>query len=134
MIGGRKIEYYTKRLYNRLENEKNTLTNHVYIYIYIYIYILHLKRGQVKIKYPKLLEVYINLDFVILYIYIYISNFFSTDQLFIITNNAFFIKCIDTLLIYITILYLLKFFSTGQLLIFTNNVFYFIFILFYFSL
>ena len=36
MIGGRKIEYYTKRLYNRLENEKNTLTNHVYIYIYIY--------------------------------------------------------------------------------------------------
>ena len=35
MIGGRKIEYYTKRLYNRLENEKNTLTNHVYIYIYI---------------------------------------------------------------------------------------------------
>ena len=36
MIGGRKIEYYTKRLYNSLENEKNTLTNHVYIYIYIH--------------------------------------------------------------------------------------------------
>ena len=26
MIGGRKIEDYTKKLYNRLENEKNTLT------------------------------------------------------------------------------------------------------------
>ena len=84
MIGGRKIEYYTKRLYNRLENEKNTLTNHLYIYIYIYIYILHLKRGQVKIKYPKLLEVYINLDFVILYIYIklflYRSTFYHHQQ------------------------------------------------------
>ena len=63
MIGGRKIEYYTKRLYNRLENEKNTPTNCVYIYI------LHLKRVQVKIKCPKLLEVYVNLD---LAIYIYI--------------------------------------------------------------
>ena len=62
MIGGRKIEDYTKRLYNRLENEKNTLTNRVYMYV------LHLKRVQVKIKYPKLLEVYVNLDLAIIYI------------------------------------------------------------------
>ena len=119
MIGGRKIEDYTKRLYNRLENEKNTLTNHVYIYIYIYIYILYLKRVQVKIKYPNFLK---SALIQILLLYIYISNFLSTDQLFIITNNAFFIKCLDTMLIYITILYVLKFFSASQLLIFTNNV------------
>ena len=68
----------------------------------------------------------------LLYIYIYIYNFFSADQLFIITNNAFFIKCLDSVLIYITILYLLKFFFAGQLLIFTNNVCLFVF--FFFSL
>ena len=35
---------------------KKTPNNHVYIYI------LHLKGNQVKIKYPKLLEVYVNIE------------------------------------------------------------------------
>ena len=29
----------------------------------VYIYTLHLKRNQVKIIYPKLLEVYVNIEF-----------------------------------------------------------------------
>ena len=53
--------------------KKNTPTNRGYIYK------LHLKRVQVKIKYPKLLEVYVNLDLANIYI-----------KLFVTTNNAFF--------------------------------------------
>ena len=56
-----------------MENEKNTPTNRGYTYK------LHIKRVQVKIKYPKLLKVYVNLDLAIIYI-----------KLFVITNNAFF--------------------------------------------